>query len=194
MRCHYCDTAYAFTEGEFRLVDEVVTEACSFPTDLVEITGGEPLMQSAVHLLMQNLCDLGKTVLIETGGAYDISVCDSRVIRILDIKTPGSGEEQQNHWPNLDQLRSQDEVKLVICDRADFEWALQIIQENNLQQRVGAILMSPVFEQAACSAIRGHVALDPATLAQWIVDAAIPGMRMQMQMHKFIWDPQQRGV
>ena len=196
LRCRYCDTAYAFTEGDGRTVDEVVQEVCSHSVGLVEITGGEPLLQKAVHPLTTALCDLGKEVLIESSGACDISRCDPRAIRIVDIKTPGSGEADRNLWSNLDHLTQRDEVKFVITDRADYVWAKSVIQRRRLAERCGAVLMSPVFEQPPGEEISGCPGLDPSALAQWMLaDPWLGGtVRLQMQLHKFIWSAEARGV
>ncbi|MCH7572392.1 MAG: radical SAM protein [Planctomycetes bacterium] len=196
LRCHYCDTEYAFREGGSRSVDEIVDDVCSHPSELVEITGGEPLNQKFVGDLITSLCDLGKTVLIETSGACDISVCDPRSIRIMDIKTPGSGEVEKNLWANIDLLTERDEVKFVICDREDFDWARDVILKHELARKCGAVLFSPVFEQAAGLEIAGCPGLSPRDLAQWMLeDRELAGIvRMQTQLHKQIWDPQMRGV
>ncbi len=196
LRCSYCDTAYAFTEGDGRTVDEVVQEVCSHSVGLVEITGGEPLLQEAVHPLTAALCDLGKDVLIETSGACDISRCDPRAIRIVDIKTPGSGEADRNLWSNADHLTERDEVKFVITDRADYDWAKSISLEYRIHERCGAVLLSPVFEQPPGEEISGCPGLDPSALAQWMLADPWPGgtVRLQMQLHKFIWSAEARGV
>lgn len=193
LRCAYCDTEYAFHEGAARDIDDVITEVESHPCNLVEITGGEPLLQKRVHDLMVRLCDAGKIVLIETSGACDISECDSRVIRVMDIKTPGSGESERMDWDNLDRLNDRDEVKFVLCDRADYEWSRDVIQKHDLGSRVGAILMSPVFEQARGLEILGAGRLPMHDLATWILEDGLR-VRLQPQLHKFIWDPQTRGV
>ena len=193
MRCTYCDTAYAFREGEPRKVDSIIDEVCGHPTDLVEITGGEPLAQRGVHELMTRLCDAGKTVLIETGGMFDIAACDERVIRILDLKAPGSGESERMDWSNIDSLTEQDEVKFVIGDRADYDWAKGIIDEHGLFGRVRAVLLSPAHAQAPGPEIAGHAGLNPRTLAQWILADGLDVV-LQPQLHKVIWDPQMRGV
>ncbi len=197
LRCTYCDTEYAFKEGRWRTIDEVVDLVKRIRTDLVEITGGEPLLQPAVHPLITRLCDLGRTVLIETSGACDIDGCDPRAIRILDLKTPGSGEADRNLWANLDHLAQRDEVKFVITDRADYEWAKSVVEKHRLGERCRAVLMSPVFEQLPGQEIAGCPGLDPGELADWILhDPPVAGgpVRMQSQLHKFIWDPQARGV
>ena len=196
LRCCYCDTQYAFTEGTFRAIDDVIEAACAHPTDLVEITGGEPLLQPAVHTLIGRLCDLGKTVLIETSGACDISPCDPRSIRILDVKTPGSGEADKNLWSNLEHLNARDEVKFVITDRPDYEWASGVIEKHRLGERSAAVLLSPVSPQAPGAEIEGCPGLDPSALAEWMLHDPPKGgpVRMQSQLHKLIWDPQARGV
>ncbi|MCH2133624.1 MAG: radical SAM protein [Phycisphaerales bacterium] len=193
LRCRYCDTEYAFREGHTRSVDEVVEEVRSIGCAVVEVTGGEPLMQPAVHPLMTRLCDAGLTVLLETAGAHDISPCDERVIRILDLKTPGSGECEGNRWENLEHLRSHDEIKFVITDRADYDWMKDILSQHKLVDRVACVLASPVFTQAPGRDISGCEGLPPSDLAQWILEDRLD-VRLQLQLHKFIWDPQARGV
>ena len=194
LRCTYCDTAYAFHEGAKRSVDEIIEQVCAHSTDLVEITGGEPLLQKGVHELITRLCDLRKTVLIETSGACDISVCDPRAVRIMDLKTPGRGEVERNLWSNIDHLTKRDEVKFVITDREDYDWAVDAIRRYDLPARVKAVLMSAVFEQAANEDIEGCAGLSPRDLAEWMLADGSPGVRMQTQLHKLIWDPQTRGV
>lgn len=193
LRCRYCDTEYAFREGEVLTVDAVVEEVVKYDAPLVEMTGGEPLAQRNVHPLMSRLCDLGRTVLIETSGAIDISGCDPRVIRIVDIKTPGSGEHEKNLWSNVACLHNSDEVKFVITDRQDYDWAKMVMEEHNLADRCAAVLMSPVFEQPPGLEIAGCEEMPARRLAEWILADRLP-VRMQLQMHKFIWDPQTRGV
>jgi len=193
LRCAYCDTEYAFREGSKRSIDDLIHEVCAHPTSFVEVTGGEPLAQKSVHTLMARLCDLGKTVAIETSGAIDISVCDPRVIRILDLKTPGSGEADRNLWSNIDHLTLRDEVKFVVCDRADYDWARGVIAEHGLIGRVAAVLMSPVHEQPKGLEILGMPGLHPRDLAGWILADGLDVV-LQPQMHKAIWDPQTRGV
>lgn len=196
LRCRYCDTEYAFKEGEARGIDDIVAEVCAHATSLVEITGGEPLLQTGVHALTGRLCDRGRTVLIETSGACDISTCDPRAVRIMDIKTPGSGESQRNLWSNIAHLTQRDEVKFVIADRDDYRWARWAIDEHRLSERCRAVLLSPVFEQPPGREIAGCPGLDPAELARWLLDdpPASGPVRMQGQMHKMIWDPAARGV
>jgi 7-carboxy-7-deazaguanine synthase len=196
LRCRYCDTEYAFREGSTSSIQEIVDRVLGYSCELVEITGGEPLAQPRVHELIAALCDAGRTVLIETSGAVDISPCDPRSIRILDLKTPGSGEAGRNLWSNIDHLTPRDEVKFVITDREDFDWAAGVIREHRLASRVKAVLMSPVFEQPPGREIEGCAGLPMRDLAQWILaDTDLAGkVRMQSQLHKFIWEPQTRGV
>ena len=193
MRCHYCDTEYAYHEGTRRTVAEEFEDAHGYDTKLIEVTGGEPLLQPGVHPLMTRLCDAGHTVLLETGGGCDISACDSRVIRILDIKTPGSGESQRNIWSNLAHLTPRDEVKLVICDRADYEWARDVIDQHRLVERTRSVLMSPVGAMPAGLEIAGVAGLEPSDLAAWILDDGLD-VRMQVQLHRVVWGPTVRGV
>ncbi len=182
LRCKWCDTEYAFYEGERRSVAEVADTLLSYRCDLIEVTGGEPLLQEGVHPLAALLLEAGKTVMIETSGAVDVSRLDSRVIKIMDLKCPGSGECERNLWSNLDHLTSQDEIKFVVADRTDYEWSRDTIMARGLAGRVNALLMSPVFGK-----------LDPAALAGWILEDRIPA-RMQLQMHKQIWPTITRGV
>jgi len=195
LRCGYCDTEYAFHEGNRRSIDDVIAEAerLGGDCDLYEVTGGEPLLQKGVHELMARLCDDGKTVLIETSGACDISVCDPRVIRIMDLKTPGSGEAERNLWSNLDHLNERDEVKFVLTSREDYVWARGVIAEHGLAQRVGAILFSCVHETPPGKEIAGCTGLSINDLAAWVLEDRLP-VRLQTQLHKIIWDPTARGV
>jgi len=199
LRCHYCDTEYAFHEGDKRTVASVIEESQRLSTwhghacNLYEITGGEPLLQKNVHPLMRELCDRGRTVMIETSGACDITACDPRVIRVMDFKTPGSGEAERNLWSNVDDLRPADEVKFVICDRADFDWACERVRAHGLAERVGNVLMSPVNYVAPGREIAGTAALPMHKLADWVLESGLP-IRMQSQMHKQIWEPTRRGV
>ncbi len=197
LRCGYCDTEYAFREGERRTIDDIVTEVRGYQCDLVEVTGGEPLLQRGVHELMRRLCDAGLTVLIETSGACDISTCDPRVIRIMDLKTPGSGEVERNLWSNIEHLRAQDEVKFVLCGREDYDWATQVIRRYDLARRVRAVLLSAVHEIPPGKELPGAAGLSLRDLAQWMLADRFPGasnVRMQTQLHKLIWDPMTRGV
>ncbi len=193
LRCAYCDTEYAFREGETREIDDIIREVDSHPCKLVEITGGEPLLQPRVHELMTRLCDAGDTVLIETSGACDISPCDPRVIRIMDIKAPASGESERMDWNNIDHLTERDEVKFVISDRNDYDWAMDVIAKHDLIGHVRSVLMSPVFEQPKGLEILGAQGLAMRELAAWILEDGL-SVRLQPQLHKFIWDPQTRGV
>jgi 7-carboxy-7-deazaguanine synthase len=182
LRCHWCDTQYAFREGRHLKVDAIVEEVRSYGCNLVEVTGGEPLLQKGVHRLFELLLDSGFTVLVETSGERDVSVVDRRVIKIMDLKCPSSGECARNRLSNLQYLSNRDELKFVIADRCDFEWACEIVKRHQLAKRVGAILMSPAF---------GY--LEPVELANWILRERLP-VRMQLQLHKHIWPPDTRGV
>ena len=193
LRCNYCDTTYAFHQGTRHTINELLRTIDDAAGDckLVEITGGEPLLQGDVHQLMTRLVDAGKTVLLETSGACDISTCDSRVIRIMDIKTPGSGEEQKNLWQNISHLTRRDEVKFVICDQRDYRWARNIIAKYDLDKKVKAILLSPATPGSPGSP--GSPGLSPADLARWILADHLP-VRMQLPLHKTIWGPATPGV
>ena len=181
MRCVWCDTAYAFHGGEWRTLDAVVEAVRAFGCPLVEVTGGEPLLQPGVHPLMTRLCDEGFEVLLETGGGLDIKSVDRRVRRIVDVKCPGSGESANNHWENLDDLRAGDELKFVIADRADYEWARETIAARALIRRC-PIHLAPVWG-----------ALEPAELAAWILADRL-AVRLSLQIHKLLWGPEARGV
>ena len=182
LRCTYCDTEYAFFEGKKRPVAEVFDEIMAFDCPLVEVTGGEPLLQKNVLPLMQQLCDARKTVLIETSGAHDIGKIDPRVHRIMDLKTPGSGECGRNLWSNIPLLTKRDEVKFVIGSREDYEWAREQLQKHALAERCGCVLFSPIFGR-----------IDPRQIVEWILEDKL-SVRFQLQMHKFIWEPRARGV
>jgi 7-carboxy-7-deazaguanine synthase len=181
LRCVYCDTPHAFSQGAVLGLEEVVAQALELGDDLVEITGGEPLLQPEVYPLMTRLADAGKTVLLETSGAVDIAAVDRRVRVILDIKTPGSGEDEANIWGNLARLKPTDEVKVVVCDRDDFDWAVAIVRAERLHERV-PVLFSTAFGQVS-----------PTELAGWILESRLP-VRLQLQQHKILWDPNARGV
>lgn len=181
MRCVYCDTPHAFAQGEFLGLDQVIDRALGLGDRLIEITGGEPLLQPEVYPLMSRLADLGKTVLLETGGGVDTRLVDPRVRIILDVKTPGSGEVDANVWSNLDRLKAIDEVKFVLVDRADFDWAVDIVRSREITERC-QVLMSVV-----------HGAVDPTELARWILESGL-SVRLQLQLHKILWDPKARGV
>ncbi|MBI1302200.1 MAG: radical SAM protein [Phycisphaera sp.] len=193
LRCHYCDTEYAFREGSPRTIQAILDEIRASGATLVELTGGEPLAQKRAFDLIALLCDEGFTVLVETSGAVDITACHPKAIRILDIKTPGSGESARNLWSNLDDLRPHDEVKFVVVDRADYEWARGVMREHRLAERCRAVLMSPAFPQKKGLEILGCPGLDPRALAEWILEDRLP-VRQQTQLHKLIWDPGTRGV
>ena len=182
LRCNYCDTEYAFYEGRRMTLAQVMDQVEGYRCPLVEITGGEPLLQEGVYGLCAALLDAGKQVLIETSGAIDVSRLDPRVIKIMDLKCPGSGEAGRNLWSNLRHLSPRDEVKFVISDRADYEWTRAVIAEHALERRVNAVLLSPVFGR-----------MDAASLAAWILEDGLPA-RLQLQMHKHIWSPNARGV
>ena len=182
LRCTWCDTPYAFTEGHKMSLDDIVSKVKSFDCPVVEITGGEPLLQKNVYPLMQRLLDDGLTVMLETGGHISIEQVPDRVIKVVDVKCPGSGESDRNDWSNLERLQPTDEVKFVIKDREDYEFAREVIASHRLAGRVAAILFSPV-----------HGVLDPRQLAEWILADRLD-VRLQLQAHKYIWDPQTRGV
>ena len=181
LRCVYCDTPHAFAEGRALDLDAVVAQALELADELVEVTGGEPLLQPEVYPLMTRLADAGKTVLLETSGSIDTGEVDSRVRIILDIKTPGSGEVDANVWCNLDRLKPIDEVKVVLCSRTDFDWAVEIVRSQGLTDRC-PVLFSAAFGQ-----------VDPAELAGWILASRLP-VRLQLQQHKILWEPTARGV
>ena len=182
LRCTYCDTEYAFYEGKKRAVSDVLAEVLALDYPLVEITGGEPLLQKNVLPLMTALCDAGRTVLIETSGAHDISTIDPRVHRIMDLKTPGSGEVARNLWSNIPHLAKRDEVKFVIGSREDYEWSREQVRTHDLATRCGGVLFSPIFGR-----------IEPRDIVAWILEDKLP-VRFQLQMHKFIWEPRARGV
>ncbi|MGD8608370.1 MAG: radical SAM protein [Myxococcales bacterium] len=182
LRCRWCDTPQAFEGGSWMPIAEVAEKALSFGTPLVEVTGGEPLLQPAVLPLLQQLCDAGRTVLLETSGERDISGVDARVHRIMDLKAPGSGESHRNRWENIAHLTRKDEVKLVLADRADYEWAKGVIEQHDLYQRAGAVLLSCVWGE-----------LDPEELVRWVLEDQLP-VRVQMQLHKVIWGAEAQGV
>ncbi len=174
LRCGYCDTSYAFSGGKLMSIDHVMDQVTQFLPHYVTVTGGEPLAQAECQFLLTVLCDYGYSVSLETSGALDISQVDQRVSRIVDIKTPGSGEVDKNRWENLHYLTMQDELKFVLCDENDYQWARQVVLDRNLD-KICPILFSPVFHQ-----------LDPATLAAWILRDKL-SVRLQLQLHKLIW-------
>lgn len=181
LRCSYCDTEYAFYEGERRTVDDVVAQVLTHRIPLVEITGGEPLIQKACATLAQRLLDAGRQVLVETSGSLPIDILPPGTIRIMDLKCPSSGECDRNDWSNIGRLNSRDEVKFVIGCRADYEWSRDIIRRHDLSRRC-AVLISTVFGKIA-----------PAAVTQWMLEDNLEA-RFQLQMHKYIWDPSLRGV
>jgi len=193
LRCHYCDTSYAFREGSTQTVEDVVQKVMDMGLPLVQITGGEPLVQGTAFDLIESLCDLNKTVLVETSGACDIIHCDSRAHIILDIKTPCSGAADSFLESNYECLSQMDEVKFVITNREDFDWAKELTLERGLQDVVKAVHFSPVMQQDRNADIQGAEQLDPSTLASWILEDA-PWAKLQLQIHKYIWSPTLRGV
>ena len=182
LRCAWCDTPYAFTGGAKMSIDDVVDRVRTFKSRLVELTGGEPLLQKNAGRLMQRLLDEGYEVLLETGGHISLEAVPRDVRKIVDVKCPGSGEASRMHWPNLDMLARHDEVKFVVADRTDFDYARDAVGRHHLTDRVAAVLFSPV-----------HGVLDPQELARWILDAGL-AVRLQLQLHKYIWTPETRGV
>jgi 7-carboxy-7-deazaguanine synthase len=182
LRCSWCDTPYAFHEGKKRTIAEVVAEVSQYGCPLVEITGGEPLIQEDVYQLMDRLLEQGSTVLVETGGHRSIERVPRAVIKIVDLKCPGSGESHRNDWHNLDRLAPHDEIKFVIKDRVDYDFALEATRRYDLPARCATVLFSPV-----------HGVLDPRTLAEWMLADRVAA-RLQMQLHKYVWSPETRGV
>ncbi len=182
LRCPYCDTAYAYEGGEPWSVDAIVRRCLELGAGLAEITGGEPLLQESCPALARALLDTGYTVLVETNGTMPIEVLPADAIKIMDLKCPGSGASEATLWSNVDALSPRDEVKFVIRDRADFEWSCGIVRKYDLDARCHAVLMSAV-----------HGALEPKVLAAWILDERLP-VRMQLQLHKYIWPAEMRGV
>jgi 7-carboxy-7-deazaguanine synthase len=174
LRCQYCDTPYAFHGGEWTALDDVVAKVDSFGVRHVCVTGGEPLAQRSVHPLLKTLCDRGYDVSIETSGALDIGDIDTRVTRVVDVKTPASGEAHRNRLENLSVLRSGDQVKFVICSREDYEWSRALVADRSLTSRC-MVLFSPAFGQ-----------VEPRSLAEWIIADRL-GVRFQLQLHKVLW-------
>jgi 7-carboxy-7-deazaguanine synthase len=174
LRCTWCDTAYAFSGGAWRELDAILAEVAAFGVRHVTVTGGEPLAQADCRELLERLCAAGYAVSLETSGALDIAGLDPRVTVVMDLKAPGSGEEQRNRYANLDLLRPTDQVKFVLADRADYDWARAQLAQHDLAARC-EVLMQPVFD-----------ALAPAELAQWILDDRLP-VRFQLQLHKLLW-------
>jgi 7-carboxy-7-deazaguanine synthase len=183
MRCTWCDSEYTFTGGEHLSVEEVLKQVRNYGGRLVEVTGGEPLAQREAFDLIKRLCDESYDVLIETGGYVSTEGLDQRAKVILDVKCPASGEAERNHWPNLSRLRpDRDEVKFVVADWADCDYARQVVEDYDLENRAAAILISPAWGQ-----------IDLKELANWIVASGI-NVRMQLQLHKYIWGPDVHGV
>lgn len=183
LRCAWCDTAYSFSGGEVWTFEKVLAEAEALGPRLVEITGGEPLAQAECADLCAALIGRGFTVLIETSGALPINVLPAQVIKIMDLKCPDSGESARNLWENLDYLDpAQDEVKFVIASRGDYEWSRDVIRRYTLEKRCKTVLLSPAFGL-----------IEPRDIVAWMLEDALPA-RFQLQMHKFIWDPKQKGV
>lgn len=182
LRCSWCDTPYAFHEGRKMSIDQVLSAVEDYRCPVVEITGGEPLLQADVYPLMSRLLERGKTVLIETGGHRSIEHVPTGVIRIVDVKCPGSGEAAKMDWANLQRVTDADQVKFVIKDRIDYEYAREIVTRESLAGRVKAVLFSPV-----------HGVMDARLLAEWILADRL-AVRLQLQAHKFIWPPDTRGV
>ncbi|HEY2151892.1 MAG TPA: radical SAM protein [Vicinamibacterales bacterium] len=182
LRCSWCDTPYAFHEGRKMSIDEVIAAVDGYGCPLVEVTGGEPLLQDDVYALMERLLADGREVMLETGGHRPIDRVPAAVVKIVDVKCPASSESDKNDWSNLDRLSPHDQVKFVVQDRADYEFALAVIAKHDLISRTAAVLISPV-----------HGVLDAATLSAWMLADRTPA-RLQLQLHKFIWSPSTRGV
>jgi 7-carboxy-7-deazaguanine synthase len=182
LRCSWCDTPYAFHEGTKRSLDSILAEVDAYRCPLVEVTGGEPLLQADVYPLMEGLLSRGRTVLLETGGHRSTARVPAGVVTILDVKCPGSGEAEKTDWTNLERLQPHDEVKFVIKDRTDYEYASEIVGRHDLKDRAAAIHFSPV-----------HGVMDARTLSEWVLGDHLP-VRVQLQLHKYIWDPATRGV
>ncbi len=174
LRCSYCDTEYAFYGGEKMAIADIVKQVASYKPRYVCVTGGEPLAQPNCIQLLSAICDLGVEVSLETSGAMDVSKVDPRVVKVMDLKTPGSGEESKNRYSNIELLRQQDQLKFVICNREDYDWARAKLDEYQLSERC-EVLFSPI-----------HGELKPADLADWIVEDNLP-VRMQLQLHKYLW-------
>ncbi len=182
LRCAWCDTPQAFYGGTRMPRAEVLSAALAKATQLVEVTGGEPLLQPGVALLLRELCDAGRTVLLETSGEADVSRVDSRVHKIMDLKAPGSGESHGNRWSNLEHVTHRDEIKFVLADRGDYEWARDVIASRRLTERTPHLLASAVFNKLATR-----------DLVAWVLSDRLP-VRVQIQMHKYIWPPDAQGV
>lgn len=178
LRCGYCDTTYAFQGGEWQSLDSILDEVAGHKPQYVTVTGGEPLAQKQCANLLTQLCDAGYEVSLETSGAMDVANVDSRVSKVMDLKTPGSGEESKNRYENIPYLTSNDQVKFVICDRTDYEWAVDKLHEYKLAEKF-EVLFSPI-----------HGELEPSQLAEWILQDNLP-VRFQLQLHKYLWGDQQ---
>lgn len=178
LRCGYCDTAYAFTGGQKMEIADIVKQVSAYNPRYVTVTGGEPLAQQTCFELLTALCDLDVEVSLETSGAMDISAVDPRVVCVMDLKTPASGEESKNKYSNIEKLKPQDQIKFVICDRNDYEWSIDKLTEYKLIERC-EVLFSPI-----------HGKLNPADLAEWIIEDNL-SVRMQIQMHKYLWNDEQ---
>ncbi|MGD0528585.1 MAG: radical SAM protein [Polyangiaceae bacterium] len=182
LRCVWCDTPQAFHGGTRMTRADVLARALALDTPLVELTGGEPLLQPGVLPLMRELCDAGKTVLVETSGEADVAGVDPRVHKVMDLKCPGSGESHRNRWSNLEHLGPGDEVKFVLADRADYEWMREVVRERRLAERTPNLLASTVFGKLATR-----------DLVKWVLEDKL-GVRVQLQLHKYVWPPEQQGV
>ena len=174
LRCQYCDTAYAFHGGDWHALDAILAEVKKYNTHYVTVTGGEPLAQKACLPLLEQLCDAGYEVSLESSGALDISAVDPRVVKVMDIKTPGSKEEEKNRWENIPHLLPHDQVKFVVCDQDDYEWAKKVLSEYKLAE-VCQVLFSPSYQQ-----------VEAGELADWILRDQLP-VRLQIQLHKYLW-------
>ncbi len=174
LRCGYCDTEYAFQGGDWMTLDEILEKVQSYNAGYVCVTGGEPLAQKACRPLLTKLCDAGFRVSLETSGAMDVNKLDPRVVKVMDIKTPGSGEADKNRWCNLEHLSPRDQIKFVICDRSDFDWARDVVRDKELEQ-IATVWFSPSYQQ-----------VEPTELADWILREHLP-VRMQLQLHKLLW-------
>lgn len=182
LRCVWCDTPHAFTQGQILRREQVIRQVLDYDCPLVEITGGEPLLQQEVYPLMKELADAGCTVLLETSGAHDISAVDPRVHVIMDLKCPDSGECERNYWPNLAILKPTDQIKFVVASRRDWDWAEQTIRQYHLQERF-VCLVSPAFGR-----------ITPLDVVTWLLESKLQRVRFQLQLHKYVWDPAARGV
>ncbi len=182
LRCKWCDTPHAFTQGMPMRPEVIRSQVLDYGCPLVEFTGGEPLLQPEVLPLMTQLADAGLSVLLETSGAQDVAAVDQRVHIIMDLKCPDSGESERNRLENLDHLKPSDAIKVVVASRKDFDWAVQVVLSHRLEERFG-VLFSAVFD-----------AVTPLELAEWLLASGLQRSRMQLQMHKYIWHPQARGV